>query len=84
MAGRAAGAETVSCQVFRGTLGAKAVVCKPADSELRGLVERVRGWLQGSFLPGRSFSSALPRNPADQAVNSSDRAYIRIELQENN
>lgn len=31
---------TRECQAFRGTLGAKVVICKPADPEAKGLVER--------------------------------------------
>jgi len=43
------------CQACRGTLGAKVVVCRPADPEAKGLVERVHDYLERSFLPGRSF-----------------------------
>jgi transposase len=45
---------------FRGVLGAKIVICRPADPEAKGLVERANGYLETSFLPGRTFSS-----PAD-------------------
>jgi transposase len=45
---------------FRGVLGVKVVICNPADPEAKGLVERANGYLETSFLPGRSFSS-----PAD-------------------
>jgi transposase len=45
---------------FRGVLGAKILICNPADPEAKGLVERANGYLETSFLPGRSFSS-----PAD-------------------
>ena len=41
---------------FRGTLGAKVIICKPADPEAKGLVERFHDYLETSFLPGRSFS----------------------------
>jgi transposase len=51
---------TGQCQAFRGTLAAKVVVCKPADPEAKGLVERVHDYLERSFLPGRSFDG-----PAD-------------------
>jgi transposase len=51
---------TAACQAFRGTLGAKVVVCKPADPEAKGLIERAHDYLERSFLPGRSFTS-----PAD-------------------
>jgi transposase len=45
---------------FRGVLGAKVVICDPGDPEAKGLVERANGYLETSFLPGRTFSS-----PAD-------------------
>jgi transposase len=45
---------------FRGVLGAKLLICNPADPEAKGLVERANGYLETSFLPGRSFHS-----PAD-------------------
>jgi len=51
---------TTDCQAFRGTLGAKVVVCKPADPEAKGLIERAHDYLERSFLPGRTFTS-----PAD-------------------
>ena len=46
---------TAECQAFRGTLAAKVVVCKPADPEAKGLVERAHDYLERSFLPGRSL-----------------------------
>ena len=51
---------TGDCQAFRGTLGARVIVLRPADPEAKGLVERANGYLETSFLPGRSFAS-----PAD-------------------
>lgn len=51
---------TGECQAFRGTLGTGVYVCKPADPEAKGLVERANGYLETSFLPGREFTS-----PAD-------------------
>jgi transposase len=36
------------------------IICKPADPEAKGLVERFHDYLERSFLPGRSFGS-----PAD-------------------
>jgi transposase len=47
---------TGDCQAFRGTLGAKVIVCKPADPEAKGLVERFHDYLERSFLPGRCFT----------------------------
>jgi transposase len=41
-------------------LGAKILICDPGDPEAKGLVERANGYLETSFLPGRSFTS-----PAD-------------------
>jgi transposase len=51
---------TGQCQAFRGTLATKVIICKPADPEAKGLVERCHDYLETSFLPGRSFVS-----PAD-------------------
>jgi len=51
---------TQACQEFRGTLAAKVHICKPADPEAKGLVERFHDYLERSFLPGRTFAS-----PAD-------------------
>jgi transposase len=51
---------TGDCQAFRGTLGAKVIICKPADPEAKGLIERAHDWLERSFLPGRVFTG-----PAD-------------------
>jgi transposase len=45
---------------FRGTLGIRVIQCRPKDPEAKGLVERANGYLETSFLPGRSFVS-----PAD-------------------
>lgn len=47
---------TQECQGFRGTLGAKVLVCKPADPEAKGIIERNHDYLETSFLPGRSFT----------------------------
>lgn len=53
---------TGECQAFRGTLGVKVVVCKPADPEAKGLIERCHDHLERSFLPGRSFASPMDFN----------------------
>ena len=47
---------TRDCQAFRGTLGAKVYVCKPADPEAKGIIERAHDYLERSFLPGRTFT----------------------------
>ena len=51
---------TAAAQAFRGTLATKIVICDPGDPEAKGLVERANGFLETSFLPGRTFTS-----PAD-------------------
>jgi transposase len=53
---------TEQCQAFRGTLGAKVVICRPADPEAKGLIERSHDWLERSFLPGREFASPAEFN----------------------
>jgi transposase len=45
---------------FAGTLATRVVQLRPYDPESKGIVERRNGWLETSFLPGRSFTS-----PAD-------------------
>jgi transposase len=62
---------TRDCQAFRGTLAAKVLVCKPADPEAKGLLERAHDYLERSFLPGRSFCS-----PAD--FNAQLAAWIAV------
>jgi transposase len=42
---------------FRGTLGITIRQCRPNDPESKGLVERANGYLETSFLPGRTFTS---------------------------
>jgi transposase len=53
---------TTACQAFRGVLGAKVLICKPADPEAKGIIERLHDYLERSFLPGRSFCSPLDFN----------------------
>jgi len=58
---------TRQCQAFRGTLGAKVLICRPRDPEAKGLVERAHDWLERSFLPGRVFASPADFNEQLQA-----------------
>jgi len=51
---------TAEFEAFRGLLGIRVIQCRPRDPEAKGLVERANGYLETSFLPGRSFTS-----PAD-------------------
>lgn len=60
---------TQAFQVFRGTLGMGAIVCKPGDPEAKGIVERANGYLETSFLPGRTFT-----DPAD--FNAQLKAWL--------
>lgn len=46
---------TAEFQAFRGVLGMGAVLVGPGDPEAKGLVERANGYLETSFLPGRTF-----------------------------
>jgi transposase len=50
---------TEAAHAFRGVLGARIVLCAPADPEAKGLVERANGYLETSFLPGRHFTSPV-------------------------
>jgi transposase len=53
---------TKECQAFRGTLGAKVLICRPADPEAKGIIERAHDYLERSFLPGRAFASPAEFN----------------------
>jgi transposase len=43
-------------------LGTKVIVCKPADPEAKGIIERAHDYLERSFLPGRTFSGPTDFN----------------------
>ncbi len=47
---------------FRGTLGIRVIQCRPGDPEAKGLVERANGYLETSFLPGRTFTGPTDFN----------------------
>lgn len=47
---------------FCGVLGTRLIQTRPYDPESKGLVERVNGYLETSFLPGRIFTSAADFN----------------------
>ena len=67
-------------QRFRGVLGMKVVICRPADPEAKGLVERANRYLETSFLPGRRFAG--PQDFNDQLVEwlqlANERTHRRI------
>ena len=58
---------TTACQGFRGVLGAKVLICKPADPEAKGGIERLHDYLERSFLPGRTFTCPTDFNTQLQA-----------------
>lgn len=47
---------------FCGVLGTRLIQTRPYDPESKGLVERANGYLETSFLPGRTFASAADFN----------------------
>ena len=67
-------------QRFRGVLGMRVVICRPADPEAKGLVERANRYLETSFLPGRRFAS--PQDFNDQLAQwlplANQRTHRRI------
>jgi transposase len=48
---------TVGARSFAGTLGTRIYQAAPRDPETKGVVERANGFLETSFMPGRSFAS---------------------------
>jgi transposase len=72
---------TAECQAFRGTLAAKVLICKPADPEAKGLVERLHHYLERSFLPGRTFTSPADFNAQLQAflARANTRHHRRLD-----
>jgi transposase len=71
---------TAECQAFRGTLAAKVVICKPADPEAKGLIERSHDYLERSFLPGREFTSPADFNAQLQQWLAISRTRVRRSL----
>lgn len=54
---RGSPALTADTHAFRGVLCAKVLILKPSDPEAKGLLEHTHGYLETSFLPGRSFTA---------------------------
>jgi transposase len=71
---------TGDCQAFRGTLGAKVIICKPADPEAKGLIERAHDWLERSFLPGRTFTGPDDFNDQMRGFLAVGNARVRRAL----
>ena len=72
---------TETMNAFRGSLGIRVIQCRPADPEAKGLVERANGYLETSFLPGRSFSSPADFNGQLQQwlVLANNRIHRRLQ-----
>ena len=51
------GTVSADAAAFAGTLATKVVLARPRDPEFKGMVERHNGYLETSFLPGRTFIS---------------------------
>ncbi|MCC9307350.1 IS21 family transposase [Kitasatospora sp. RB6PN24] len=47
---------------FAGLLAVRIHLCRPRDPEAKGLVERANGYLETSFLPGRTFTGPTDFN----------------------
>jgi transposase len=61
---------------FAGLLGLKVRICRPRDPEAKGLVERVNGYFETSFLPGRVFNCPADFNA--QLTQWLERANRRV------
>ena len=68
-------------QAFRGSLGVKVYQARPRDPETKGLVERANGYLETSFMPGRSFACPddFNRQLAAWLTKANSRHHRRIE-----
>jgi transposase len=71
---------TEAMNAFRGMLGIQVVLCRPADPEAKGLVERANGYLETSFLPGRRFLSPADFNTQldDWLLRANARHHRRL------
>lgn len=71
---------TEPMNAFRGSLGIKVVQCRPGDPEAKGLVERANGYLETSFLPGRTFTSPADFNfqLTEWLVKANQRHHRRL------
>jgi transposase len=56
------GRVSVPAAAFAGTLATQIRLAPPRDPEFKGMVERTNGFLETSFLPGRTFASPIDFN----------------------
>jgi transposase len=71
---------TEEFESFRGSLGIGVHLCRPRDPEAKGLTERNNGYLETSFLPGRTFAGPGDFNTqlADWLTRANARHSRRI------
>jgi hypothetical protein len=55
---------TAACQGFRGVLGVKVWICKPADSEAKGGIERLHDYLDAPSCPAAPSTRLLISTPS--------------------
>ncbi|MET9183609.1 IS21 family transposase [Kitasatospora aureofaciens] len=70
-AGVGRGRPTSEFAALAGLLAIRLLFCRPRDPEAKGLVERANGYLETSFLPGRTFTG-----PGD--FNTQLTAWLQI------
>ncbi len=71
------GRPTEGFAAYLGTLGVGWHFCDPADPEAKGIVERLQGYVETSFEPGREFANHLDfQDQLDRWF--SDRANARL------
>jgi transposase len=79
---------TVGARSFAGTLGTRIYQTAARDPEAKGIVERANGFLETSFMPGRSFTDAadyntqlaswLPRANARMLRRTGEQPAVRV------
>lgn len=69
------GKVTAVAAAFAGTLATRIQLAPPRDPEYKGMVERANGYLETSFLPGRTFTG--PSDFNDQLTIWLERANTR-------
>ena len=74
------GRVTTPAVAFAGTLATQIKLAPPRDPEYKGLVERANGYLETSFLPGRTFASPADFNAqlAEWLVRANTRTVRAI------